>query len=65
MSSEKITTSFSRGLGFAWLAMSLTLALHVLDEALNDFLSVYNPNAAWLKNMAPDPFVPESGGSSP
>jgi hypothetical protein len=32
-----------RAFGHAWVALSLALALHVTDEALNDFLSVYNP----------------------
>ncbi|HEX7288215.1 MAG TPA: hypothetical protein VF532_18660 [Candidatus Angelobacter sp.] len=30
-------------LGFAWLALCAALALHVTDEALTGFLSVYNP----------------------
>src|SRR5262245_36720238 len=30
-------------LGPAWLAMTMALAAHVADEALTDFLSVYNP----------------------
>ena len=29
--------------GRAWLALTITLGLHVIDEALTDFLSVYNP----------------------
>jgi hypothetical protein len=29
--------------GWAWLALTAALAVHVADEALNDFLSVYNP----------------------
>ena len=29
--------------GRAWLALTISLALHVADEALTDFLSVYNP----------------------
>jgi hypothetical protein len=29
--------------GPAWLALSIALGLHVIDEALTDFLSVYNP----------------------
>jgi len=29
--------------GRAWLALAITLALHVADEALTDFLSVYYP----------------------
>ncbi len=30
-------------LGRAWLALTAVLAAHVVDEALTDFLSVYNP----------------------
>ena len=29
--------------GRAWLALTIALGLHVVDEALTDFLSVYNP----------------------
>ncbi|HJU44777.1 MAG TPA: HXXEE domain-containing protein [Vicinamibacterales bacterium] len=29
--------------GRAWLALAIALGLHVLDETLTDFLSVYNP----------------------
>ena len=29
--------------GRAWLGLAGALALHVTDEALTDFLSVYNP----------------------
>ena len=32
-----------RGFGRAWVALSLALAAHVADEALTDFLAVYNP----------------------
>jgi hypothetical protein len=31
------------GLGGAWVMLTACLALHVLDEAANDFLSFYNP----------------------
>ena len=33
----------SQDLGRAWITLSLVLAAHVVDEALTDFLSVYNP----------------------
>ena len=36
-------------LGIAWLAFCFALALHVLDEALTDFLSVYNPTVLALR----------------
>jgi Protein of unknown function with HXXEE motif len=29
--------------GWSWVALCLALAIHVIDEALTDFLSVYNP----------------------
>src|SRR5688572_1711752 len=29
--------------GHAWVGLTIVLALHVADEALTDFLSVYNP----------------------
>lgn len=42
--------------GIWWLAFGYTLALHVLDEAGHDFLSVYNPNALILRRFVP--FIP-------
>lgn len=42
--------------GIYWLAFGYTLALHVLDEASHDFLSVYNPNALAIRRIAP--FLP-------
>ena len=36
-------------LGLAWLALAVALALHVLDEALTGFLSVYNPTVLAMK----------------
>lgn len=35
--------------GWAWLALCAALALHVLDEALTDFLSFYNPMVTSLR----------------
>ncbi len=35
----------SRRLGIAWVLLCVGLALHVADEALTGFLSVYNPTA--------------------
>lgn len=37
------------GYGLAWIALCLALAVHVTDEALTDFLSVYNPNAEYIR----------------
>jgi hypothetical protein len=42
--------------GILWLAFGYTLALHVLDEAGHDFLSVYNPNALAIRHAVP--FLP-------
>jgi hypothetical protein len=33
----------SNRFGHAWVALTLALACHIADEALTDFLSVYNP----------------------
>lgn len=40
----------------AWLALTAALALHVIDEALNDFLAVYNPAVTAIRAAAP--FLP-------
>jgi len=42
--------------GIYWLAFGYTLALHVLDEAGNDFLSFYNPNVLTIRRHLP--FLP-------
>ncbi len=42
--------------GLAWVALCVCLALHVTDEALTDFLSVYNPNALAIRRRLP--FLP-------
>jgi hypothetical protein len=43
-------------LGIAWVILCLAFALHILDEALNDFLSVYNPTARAIRMRYP--FIP-------
>jgi hypothetical protein len=40
-------------LGWAWLGLTAALAVHVADEALNDFLSVYNPQAEAIREQLP------------
>jgi hypothetical protein len=42
--------------GRAWVALCLALALHVTDEALTDFLSVYNPTVRAIRQRLP--FLP-------
>ena len=42
--------------GVAWLALCVALAIHVADEALTDFLAVYNPAVRAIR--ARFPFLP-------
>jgi hypothetical protein len=42
--------------GFAWVLLSIALILHVTDEALTDFLSVYNPAVQAIRKRMP--FLP-------
>ena len=42
-----------RAWGWSWVALTASLALHVLDEAANDFLSVYNPAARAIRGRLP------------
>jgi hypothetical protein len=42
--------------GWAWVDLCLALAVHVTDEALTDFLSVYNPTVTALRQRLP--FLP-------
>ncbi|MGA2018939.1 MAG: HXXEE domain-containing protein [Opitutaceae bacterium] len=42
--------------GYAWLALAAAIATHVVDEALTDFLAVYNPTV--LKIRARFPWIP-------
>jgi hypothetical protein len=46
----------ARRFGQAWVALSLTLALHVLDEALTHFLDLYNPLVTRVRQAYP--FLP-------
>jgi hypothetical protein len=39
--------------GRAWLALTAALALHVVDESLNDFLAVYNPAVVAIRERLP------------
>ena len=55
MSTTAISDS-GRRFGFAWVAMAVTIALHVTDEAATDFLSVYNPAVRSIRARLP--FLP-------
>src|SRR5438552_10327882 len=39
--------------GFAWAALCVAFAIHVTDEALTDFLSVYNPAVRAIRARFP------------
>lgn len=39
--------------GWAWVGLCLALAVHVTDEALTDFLSVYNPTVLAARQRLP------------
>ena len=39
--------------GFAWIGLALALALHVVDEALNDFLPLYNETVEHVRAEHP------------
>ena len=55
----------ARKLGFAWIALCFALALHVVDEALTGFLSVYNPTVLALRSRyAWFPMLRELGRSA-
>ena len=44
--------------GLAWVALAVGLALHVLDEALTDFLGVYNPTVMRIRSRIPWIWLP-------
>lgn len=46
-------SSESVRLGRAWIFLALAIAIHVLDEALTHFLSVYNPTVLALQQKFP------------
>jgi hypothetical protein len=47
------TDRLRRNFGRAWVALAAALALHVADEALHDFLSVYNPAVHAIRGRLP------------
>ena len=42
-----------KGFGWAWMALCAALAIHVVDEASTDFLSVYNPAVLAIRSRVP------------
>lgn len=43
----------ARRWGWAWVALCVALAIHITDEALTDFLSVYNPAVRAIRQRLP------------
>lgn len=43
----------NRRWGTAWVLLTASLAVHVLDEAVNDFLSFYNPSVLSIRASFP------------
>jgi hypothetical protein len=43
----------ARRFGYAWIFLAAALALHVTDEAMTDFLSVYNPTVRAIRERLP------------
>lgn len=46
------------GYGVAWLMLCAAFAIHVADEALSDFLSVYNPTVRAIRARFPFLLIP-------
>jgi hypothetical protein len=42
-------SSAPRNFGIAWLLLCLALSAHITDEALTDFLDIYNPTVLTLR----------------
>ena len=61
MNAETISNSdrLRRRHWLAWIALCAALAIHVADEALTDFLAVYNPAVVSIRAKYPSlPFAP-------
>lgn len=48
-----VPTNASSRFGAAWLLLTAALAFHVADEALTDFLSIYNPTVESIRQQLP------------
>src|SRR6266542_4138641 len=48
-SHAKFSTNSVNHRGWAWMSLCLALAAHVFDEAMTDFLSVYNPTVLAIR----------------
>src|SRR5262249_55222041 len=52
-SHTKFSTNNINHQGWAWMSLCLALAVHVFDEAMTDFLSVYNPTVQAIRQRFP------------
>ncbi len=50
---ENESTAHDTKIGIAWLALCASLMIHVTDEALTGFLSVYNPSVIAIRRTIP------------
>ena len=55
-STLKVTERIKTQYGIAWLALCMAFISHIIDEALTDFLSVYNPTINTIRKSLP--FLP-------
>ena len=51
-----VTDNKETNLGLPWLMLTVTFAIHVIDEAANDFLAIYNPAVVKIRDSIP--FLP-------
>ena len=56
MITSELVGEAARRFGFAWILLCVALTLHVADEAMTDFLSVYNPAVQAIRKRLP--FLP-------
>ncbi|MFY9609220.1 MAG: HXXEE domain-containing protein [Blastocatellia bacterium] len=55
---NSVESRLARQHGWAWVALCIALALHAIDEATTDFLSVYNPAARAIRDRFPFLAIP-------
>jgi hypothetical protein len=53
-----VTNGTAARFGRAWIGLCLCLALHVVDEAVNGFLGVYNPTVQAIRARLPFLLLP-------
>ena len=53
MTTEERYPLAARHWGIAWITVALALGVHVIDEALNDFLGYWNPLVEGIRTRVP------------